>query len=96
MIQRLYSYLSWNLRLQGEDAEFLSDEEEEEEEEEVDEEVALMTWRTHPKDETGIANILNANTENIYGKMDIVQIMEKSLFQVLRRVIIARRTFYPF
>ena len=58
------------------------DQPEEEEEEEVDVVVALMTWRTHPKDETGIANILTANTENLFGKIDILDMMEKSLFQV--------------
>ena len=72
---------------QAEDEEYLSQDEEEEEEEDHEVVATLNTWRTHPRDETGVANLLRANTENLFGKMDRLDIMEKSCLQVVNNFV---------
>ena len=67
--------------MQAEDAQYLSEEEEEEAVKE-EEEVSLTAWRTHPKDEVGIASILDAKSENFFGKIDLMEVLEKSVIQV--------------
>ena len=53
---------------------------------------SLLAWRTHPKDEVGIGNIIRAKTERLFGKIDRLEMMEKSVVQVSLRCRLGDKT----